>query len=240
MDISHDEIAVLIQLQHIDRELMRQRKQLEELPQRAVILAARQKKAGIVEKQAKASGLRRETMKKITRITDEDASLVKKQQGVQAAIEAARGDYRNVEARTKELNGIAKRRATLSDELDKVSAELAKIEDLEAQIALALEDVSAKEAAAIASFQKEGGALKMGIMALEDERVKVIPRIEAVVLREYEKASARGGGVAVGRLEGSRCGACRSVLEGGRLIELKAQAPLGCCPNCKRLLVIEG
>ena len=239
MDVSHEQIAALLHLQKVDLELMRQRKQLDELPQRGLILAAREKRSAIAERQSQVAGLRRDTVKKITRITDEDASLVKKQQGVQAAIEAAQGNYRNVEARTKELNGIAKRRAVLSEDLDKVTAELSKIDDLDAQIALALEDVIAKEEAAIASFQKEGGALKLGIMRLEEERQGLMCGLTAESVQAYEKAATRGGGVALGKLDGTRCGACRTVLDGGRLIDLQAQAPLGTCPNCKRLLIIE-
>ena len=41
-----------------------------------------------------------------------------------------------------------------------------------------------------------------------------------------------------GVLDGNRCGACRTVIDGGRLIDLRNQAPLGMCPSCKRLLVI--
>lgn len=239
MDLAHDEIETLLSLQRVDMELLRAKKQLDELPQRGVILAARQKRESIVEKQSKAAVLRRETNKKYIRITDEDASLAKKQQGVQAALEAAQGDYRNVEARAKELDGLAKRRETLSEDLDKVSAELEKIEAVEAQIARALEELDAHEQAAIASFQKEGGALKMGIMKLEEERARLAGSVSKEVLRVYDKAAARSGGVAVSRLDGTRCGACRTSLDGGRLIELKAQAPLGTCPSCKRLLIIE-
>ena len=47
------------------------------------------------------------------------------------------------------------------------------------------------------------------------------------------------GGVAIGRLLEDTCGICRTTIEGGRLIELRASAPLGVCPSCKRLLVIE-
>lgn len=239
MDLAHDEIETLLQLQRVDMELLRSKKQLEELPQRGIILAARQKRGSIVEKQAKAAALRRETNKKLIRITDEDASLAKKQQGVQAALEAAQGDYRNVEARAKELDGLVRRRSSLAEDLDRVSVELEKIEAVEAQIAKALEELDAHEQAAIASFQKEGGALKMGIMKLEEERARLADSVSEKILRVYEKAAARSGGVAVSRLDGTRCGACRTNLEGGRLIELKAQAPLGTCPNCKRLLIVE-
>lgn len=239
MEVTREQIDALLQLQQIDLELMRQKKQLEELPQRGLILAAREKKAGIAEKQSKAQALKRETAKRLTRINDEDASLAKKQQGVQAAIEAAQGNYRNVEARTKELNGIAKRRAVLSEELDKITVEVAKIEDLEAQIALALEEITARENAAIDSFKREGGALKLSISQLEQRGADIADALPKAILDLYTKAAARSGGVAIARLDATRCGACRSAIEGGRLIELKSQAPLGSCPHCKRLLIVE-
>ena len=239
MDISHDDIIALIQLQQLDLELMRRKKELDELPQRAVILEARQKKAAIAEKQGKIVGLKREVSRKVTRINDEDASLQKKQQGTEAAIAAAKGEYRNVEARTKELSSIVKRREAIAADLDKVLEELAKIEELEAQIASALEDIDAREAAAIASFQEQGGALKVAIMRHEAERARMVEGLEVEVLSAYQKASARSGGVAVGRLEGDRCGVCRHGIEGGRLIELRNQAPMGTCPHCKRLLIVE-
>jgi len=239
MEVTREHIDAMLQLQQIDLELMRQKKRFDELPQRGMIMAAREKKAGIAEKQSKAQALKRETAKRLTRINDEDASLVKKQQGVQAAIEAAQGNYRNVEARTKELNGIAKRRAVLSDELDKITGEISKIEDLEAQIALALEEVCAREDAAIESFRQEGGALKLSISELERRGAEIADTLPMAILDAYTKAAARSGGVAIARLDGSRCGACRSGIEGGRLIELKSQAPLGNCPHCKRLLIVE-
>lgn len=239
MDISHDDIVALIQLQQLDLELMRQKKELEELPQRAVILEARQKKAAIIQKQEKVAGLKREVSRKVTRINDEDSSLAKKQQGTEAAISAARGEYRNVEARSKELAGIIRRREDIAADLDKVLEELAKIEELEAQIALAIADVDAKEAAAVASFKEQGGALKLAIMQKEAHRERMVAELDSRAVLAYKKASARSGGVAIGRLDGTRCGVCRTGIEGGRLIELKAQAPLGTCPHCKRLLIIE-
>ncbi len=239
MDITHDDIVALIQLQQLDLELMRQRKELDELPQRAVILEARQKKAAIAEKQAKVAGLKRDVSRKVTRINDEDSSLAKKQQGTEAAIAAAKGEYRNVEARTKELASITRRREDIASDLDKVLEELARIEDLEAQITLALEDIDAREQAAVASFKEQGGALKLAIMKQEAERERMVAGLGKQVVSAYQKAAARSGGVAIGRLDGARCGVCRTGIEGGRLIELKAQAPLGTCPNCKRLLIIE-
>ena len=100
----------------------------------------------------------------------EDGSLAEKADGVQAAIAEAQGDYRNVEARTKELDGIAKRRETLEEDRARAKADLAKIGDVETQVSLTLEEISKSENAAVESFKKEGGALKEGLAQLEAVR----------------------------------------------------------------------
>ncbi len=238
MDATREDIEGLFELQRIDLEIMRLTKELDELPQRAIIMAARDKKAEIQAKGEKVAELKRATMKKITRIDDEDASLAKKEAGVQAAIDAAHGDFRNVEARTKELAGIVRRRGTIAEDRAAIQAELDKIGAMEAQIALAVEEISAKEQQAIDSFQKQGGDLKLAIAKLEAARGPVEAKVDDDLARAYDRIVARSGGVAIGVLDGSRCGVCRMPIESGRLIDLRSQAPLGICPACKRLLVI--
>lgn len=237
MEATREDIEGLFELQRIDLEIKRLTKELDELPQRGVIVAAREKKAAIQAKAEKVAELKRATSKKITRIDDEDASLAKKEAGVQAAIDAAHGDFRNVEARTKELAGIVRRRATIAEDRAGVAAELDKIGTMEAQIALALEEVEAKEQQAIDSFQKQGGDLKLAIAKLEAGRGQVEAKVSPELAKIYGRTAARAG-VAIAVLDGNRCGACRTAIDGGRLIDLRSQAPLGICPSCKRLLVI--
>lgn len=239
MEAQHDDITGLLHIQQIDLDILRLGKQLEELPQRAAIMDARKKREAVGGKRAQVDALKKEAAKRLSRISDEDASLAKKEAGTQAAIEAASGNYRNVEARTKELAGIAKRRATLAEDRAKASAELDRITQLEAQVLRALADIDAAEARAVESFKQEGGALKAGIAKLEAQRAELAAHMTPEVLKLYEKTAARTGGVAIGVLNGSHCGVCRAAIEGGRLIELRAHAPLGTCPACKRLLVVE-
>lgn len=233
MEATRDDIEGLFELQRIDLEIKRLSKELDELPQRGIIVAARDKKTAIEAKSEQVAELKRATTKKITRIDDEDASLAKKE----AAIDAAHGDFRNVEARTKELAGIVRRRATIAEDRAAVAAELDKISTMEAQISLALEEIGAKEQEAIDSFQKQGGDLKLAIAKLEAARGQVETKVSPQLLDVYNRTAARSG-VAIGVLDGNRCGACRTVIDGGRLIDLRNQAPLGMCPSCKRLLVI--
>ncbi len=238
MDATREDIESLFEMQGIDLEIKRLTKELDELPQRGIIMAAREKKAAIAAQQEKVAEVKRATTRKLTRIDDEDASLAKKEAGVQAAIDAAHGDFRNVEARTKELAGIVRRRGTIAEDRAVVTAELDKVAAIEAQITQALDEIAAKEQQAIDSFQKQGGDLKLSIAKLEAQRGQVEGRVDADLARTYDRIVARAGGVAIGVLDGNRCGVCRVPIDGGRLIDLRSQAPLGTCPSCKRLLVI--
>ena len=218
---------------------MRDKKKLEELPQRAVILEARSKKKAIEQKRAQLDALHAKADAQLSRIDDEDRSLSEKQRQVQSEIDAVRGDYRGVEARTKELNGFAKRRNTLEADLTAVGDELAKIEGVQAQVASALESLERQEAEATAAFVKEGGALKDALARIEAERAMLASSLPADLLDAYKKTAARTGGVAVGRLQGSNCGVCRMAIEGGRLIDMKGQGNVAPLPHCERLLYLK-
>lgn len=143
-----------------------------------------------------------------------------------------------MEARTKELAGIVALPApTLPRTAPQWPPSLEQDSAMEAQVSLALEETGAKEQEAIDSFQKQGGDLKLAIAKLEAARGQVEAKVSPQLLDVYNRTAARSG-VAIGVLDGNRCGACRTVIDGGRLIDLRNQAPLGMCPSCKRLLVI--
>lgn len=182
--------------------------------------------------------MRRRCEEQVSKLEDEDASLSLKQSRVQTAIDEAQGDYRNVEARTKELDGIAKRRSALEEELSVQGEELEKIAAVENQVKQALAVLKEREEAATASFQKQGGSLKGAITKLEQQRVELSAALSDELRASYDRIATAHGGVAIGVLKGDRCGTCRVPLDAGRLAEVKRQAPLATCPHCKRLLVI--
>ncbi len=238
MKATNEELAALLQMQQVDVNIIRLNKEFSELPQRKVIVAARERKRTIEEKRERVEAMRKAAESKLARVSDEDTSLAEKQRAAQEAVDNAQGNYRNIEARTKEMNGYAKRRATLEGELDKLGAELAKMEEVEAQVSALLETLSQQEQEATESFQKQGGALKNEIARLKAQKERLAADLSPELSSLYEKTAARTGGVAVARLADGKCGACRAVIDGGRLIDLRSQAPLGICPNCKRLLIV--
>ncbi|ROT88077.1 zinc ribbon domain-containing protein [Gordonibacter urolithinfaciens] len=238
MQATTDDLTNLLRMQQIDLDLMKAKKKLEELPQRATILAARQKKRTIEQKCDQVAEMRARAEGMAAKLEAEDAELAEKQRRVQEAIDGSLGNYRNVEAHTKELNGFAKRRNALEVELTRLGEELAKIEGVQSQVSQALAEVDKQEAAAIVSFQREGGALQAEIARMSADREGMSAELSPELRDTYNRTASRTGGVAVGLLTEGRCGVCRTVIDGGRLIDLKAEAPLGTCPHCKRLLVV--
>ncbi len=239
MQVTPEEIDALYDVQAIDLEISKMERQLEELPQRQLILRLRKKREAIAEKLSQVQALRKDATKKLNRINDEDASLQKKEAGVQAAIEAAGNDFRNAESRTKELDGIFRRRNELSESRESVGVELAKIKALEAQVNAALEELDASEAQATESFKSEGTALMKSIASNKAARDAVLAQVSPDVGRLYSKTSELFDTVFIGKLEGSACSVCRAKIEPGRLIAIMNEAPLSTCPSCKRLLIID-
>jgi len=239
MQAKKENLATLLKLQEIDLELLRSQKKLNELPQRNMILALREKKSAIDKKQFQVTEMKKGLEHEILRIDDEDERLVAKQDEVQEKINSVKGDYRAVEAFTKELSGIAKRRNTLETNKEPLSKKLAEIEQVLTQALDALEKVSSQEAEVVASFKQEGGALNNQIAQLQKSRDTAFASLEAPLAQTYEKTLKRLGGVAVARLTGNLCSVCRNALEEGKLLQVKGEAPLSECPYCKRLLVVE-
>ena len=159
MQVKDEDISTLIELQHNDMELLRVQKAIADLPQRKTIVAARKKIKTIEEKQETVGKLRAKAEEKLAGISEEDGKLAAKQEEAQKAVDSASG-YRDVEAHTREMDGYAKRRATLEEDLAAVDAELDKISAVEKQISTALAQLRETESAATAEFQSQGGELK--------------------------------------------------------------------------------
>jgi hypothetical protein len=239
MQASQQDLAALLEIQQLDLNIMNLTKQLEALPQRKTILDARSRRQEIKAKQVKILSMKQQCAKKVRSREDEISSLKKKEHGIQAAIEAAGNDFRNVEMRAKELDGICRRLQAVEDELSQLREKLAQIEEVELKAKTALDEVSATEEAATEAFKAKGSELRIKIVGMERQKAALVEAVEPQIVRLYNHTAERQGGVAVGKLEGARCGICRTPIDSGHLADLRAEAPLGKCPVCHRLLIIE-
>ena len=239
MQAEFQELETLLEIQKIDLDIMRATKKRVELPQRIAVMRLRKKRGEIQAKLDQVLELQKKSDDDMTVIEDEDRSLVEKQERAQELIDAAGSDFRKVESHSKEMAGAAKRREALAEKRVAVEAQLAKIKGVRDQLEGAIAASEAEEARLRADFEDEDNALAERIRTSTAQRDKLASTIDPELVKLYEKTAAKTGGVGIGKLEEDTCGICRTGIEGGRLIALKAEAPLGTCPMCKRLLVVE-
>lgn len=238
MYFEEDVISQMLKIQDLDRTLLKLKKTFDELPQRQTILAQRQYKAKVQEKLKQVEAMKADVDKRVNKVVTEDTVLARKQEEVQEAITAAGSDYRNLEARTKELDGHAKRRAVLATQLEELDAEMTRVADLMSQVQGLLVRTERVEQREIESFREEGGKLQNSMVVLKKERDQLFAQLPADAAKEYEKTAAACGGVAIGLLAGSSCGVCRTPFDETRLVNVRSQAPVSRCPHCKRMLVV--
>ena len=126
MHASDQELENLKRLQHIDAEVIRNKKKLDELPQRQTILETRQKLSAIIKKKTQVQDMIDAFEDELHALLSEDERLEKKQQETQEALDRVKGDYRSVESYTKDLHGVVKRREKLTQDMERVDGELAR------------------------------------------------------------------------------------------------------------------
>ena len=238
MNVAQDQIQALLELQEVDREALRLQREFEGLPQRQKILDARAKRQQLAEKAEAVKKMHAAAEAKIQSIVDEDERLGVRMAEIQRDIDEAGGDFRNMEARSKELAGQTRRREALVPLLEQAEGELAKVEAVEGQLAAAIKKVDAAEASAIESFRRDGTELQMKMARAKAERDELAATVDADLIGRYGKIAQASGGVAIGVLADGRCGSCRAPIDDVRLVEVRRQAPLAICPHCKRMLVV--
>ncbi len=238
MNATENDIAVLQKMQELDRKVAAAQKEFKELPHRKAILEVRTKKDEVLKRKVQVQDMLDDAEGKLAQLVQEDEELAQKQESISQALKEVQGDYRAVTAHTRDLDGVRKRREKVSLELGRVEEEVNKINPVMKQIMAALEGLEAKEQELIASFQKTGGALRMGIDEGEKARAALAAKVTPELLEMYEKTRVQCGGVALTQLNDNSCAACRNTFDSSRLAKIRSQAPLATCPSCRRLMVV--
>ena len=239
MQAEYSDLGLLMEMQQLDLEIMQSKKKRAELPQRIKVMMLRKKRDEIQSKLDQVNELYKKASAENTILEDEDRALAEKQERAQELIDAAGSDYRKVESHSKEMAAAAQRRESLSAKLADMKAQIDKINAVKKQLEDAIVLSESEEAKLRASFEEQDKALIERIRECNAQRAEILAQLPKNLGTLYEKTAAKVGGVAIGRLLDNTCGVCRTPIDGGRLIDLKASAPLGVCPNCQRLLVID-
>jgi predicted nucleic acid-binding Zn-ribbon protein len=228
---------ILLDLASTDRALLRFKKQLEELPQRAQLLELRTKRAEVDAKAEQVVHMRKECERTLKQLQDEEAMLQEKTVAVQEQIDKT-NNYKEVAALTHEIESFAKRAEKIEFDMLKQLERSDKIAQVEQQANNALAQLARQDEELFASYQTETAALKKEVSHAQQLREESIQALSGELRIRYEKAREAKGGLGAAHIEGTHCSACRVELTEGQLAKLRSGDEIGECPYCHRLLVV--
>jgi len=226
----------LLQLQGIDLEILRAEKTLEELPQRAKIMALRKRRDEVTQKGVQITEMSNANDVQVNRLCDEDSQQETRAAELQESIRSTQ-DYRVITSLTRDLEGCTKRREKLSFELTLLGEKSQKISTVAKQVEDALKKLEQQEAQVTKDFVAEGSKLKEKIQELHRRRDELVAVLEPALYTNYESVSSKKGGIAVSLFDGSHCSVCRVELPEGQVHELLTGPLISICPNCHRIIV---
>jgi len=231
------EAVDLLELQATDIEIVRATKRLDELPEKRAILEVRAKLRDTKALAEKAAVLLRRLESEVKARQDEcemlDAKIAQEQAKVMSTT-----DHRAVQSITREMDGLKRRRDKVEMEelqfMERADKARAQVAAIEAHIG----KLNDGESGLIERFKQVGGGVQEEIAALTARRGTLSKALDAQTIARYESIREAKGGVAVGRLDGAMCSACRMDLPAERVKELGEGPDVGICPQCRRLIVV--
>jgi predicted nucleic acid-binding Zn-ribbon protein len=236
MDVAH----ALIDLQERDLTLLRLNRQLDEMPEKRAILAARTRLVEIKALKTRSEAAARAIAADVKRAEDD-------LQAVTATMEAEQGKLLSGAVKApKELQAISHELDSLKRRADRIEgdllAKLQKREDATAQAAkidAAINAGERVEAELTSRFKEHGGELLTAIETENRARAVLLDAIPTDIRGRYESIRDSHHGIGVGVLnDEAMCSACRVTLPAGKVDALNAGPDVGTCPNCNRLLIV--
>ena len=239
MRAKQQDIETLKKIQDMTAMRCDKARTLKEMPERAALSAILVKEREITEKSAKVKAMQIDAKSRFEKLMIEDTKLHEREESVQRSIDHAAGDFRNLEVRTKELDGIARRRVLLAEMMIKVDEEQEKIANLNATLEEARNQITSKKKVLEEKIMSVKSEIDDYLAKSESELKDLFSALPDDLAEEYRRAAASVGSIVLSELEGDKCKVCRSTIEQGVLIDLRSGGEVGVCPHCGRLLIIE-
>lgn len=236
MKASENQQTQLLELANLDLEISRTRLTLSNLTSGLAFSdlrdAQRDSAARLIESRNALDQVELELSR-----AEADLKLVEQRIAKDSAALNATSSAKDAQGIQSELETLKKRKSDLEDlEL----AILERKEEAEAAYRTVMsdkqaidQDLASKESANESEIMK----LRSGLDLITSQRSQQASRIDAELIALYEKKSSRG--LAVGRLLGRECGACRMTIGATALAEISAtpKDEIATCPDCQAILI---
>jgi len=236
-----ESVKVLLDLQERDLAILRLNKQLDEMPEKRSILAARAKLADIGKLKERTDAVVKHFEATGHALEDTITATKAKMDSEQAKLVSGEiNSPKELTAISHELDALRRRVEHLEGQ---ELSEMQKREDAAAQsakIEAALSEGSKRETELTDRFKARGGEILGQIEREKKARAALAAQVPADVMARYESLRAAHNGTAVGVLAEGMCSACRVGLPSSKVQALEEGPDLTTCPNCGRLLIVRG
>ena len=226
----------LLELQEIDLTLMRDKEQLQNLPEIAELARRRKLYLKLKGDVTKLYAQRKDVE---IDLQDLDVREQKLHEGVeQARREVDMDDYRQVQQLEITLSDFAKKLDRVEFERKEAHDKLDSIQSDEATLAENIKKVENSIVAMTKQARTHAADIQEAIDKNERKRSMLFDGLDISVAKAYEKASKQFGHLAVEKLEGNVPSICRMSLQSSSMSDLRHADEVTECPYCHRLMVI--
>ncbi len=230
-----DQLKVLTELQKLDAQIYRLRRELGAKPVETSRLKEAHQKAAqtlqAADARYKALEVKRNQME--TDLGQKEEQIKKLQ--VQLFQLKTNKEYA---AMQRGIEGLKADKSVLEEEILKLMEEADRAK---AQLASEREALKAQEAALQKDLQRveeETRQLKVSLQELDTARGLLTPKVEPAVLAQYERILERKDGSALVPVRGDACGGCHMNLPPQLIVEILQNDRLVTCESCARILII--
>ncbi len=232
-----EELYILLMLQEIDGEIVREEKKQKRLPERIRVMEDEIKKIEITYRKEKES--LKELQSKMKR-REIDAKAIN------AKIEKHQDElYGGKINEIKELKQLQKVIELLKKDQDKIEEDLLLLMDEEDTMRLELGNVEKELFQAKEKLQErqqevnqQEKEIKERIEKKNKERVEIVNKIsDCVLMNRYNMLWREKDGEVIVQVDGPTCSGCNLSLPSDIIYHLQRDSLLITCPNCNRILI---
>ncbi|MDO8729678.1 MAG: C4-type zinc ribbon domain-containing protein [Candidatus Omnitrophota bacterium] len=231
-----DQLKALIELQKLDGEIYRLRRDLATQPVQAAQLKDEQAKRTLglqtAEARTKSLELKRNQL---------EAELGSKEQQIKKLQTQTYQVKTNREysALQLEVEGLKADKSVFEEEILKLMEE---VEQAKAQTVSEKEQLKVQEGelkSRLDQIDQESRKIKNAIEQLQAARAALVPKVDPKVLKQYERILERKEGSALVPVRGNSCSGCNMLLPPQAINEVMMNTRLIPCESCARILYIE-
>lgn len=234
------EPEALLRLQDIDIKLMRIHAQLDAMPQQQKLATIARAQRQLARQTTIIVGQLKDAQMELEDNESQHALVLEKIAKVKLEAHAREAGFRQTRDLEAHLSALAKQQEKIEHAYMEKAAALEHLQKAESNARAMAERLVAEKTAQKDLFEKDSADLRAEERLLKSERAQVITEISAEVIKRYEQACKRFGGLAVEALRGNVPSVCRVKLQPADFGDLRRGPEISTCPYCHRILITKG